>query len=307
MTERSGLCLSRALAFVVRAVGERTESLCIDLLEQYRRKSDSLLVIRQQTHADAVEKTLRVAADQSQDWTVAIDADMLLYPGVVDRMRSELYSTHNSASVVHFAVSDKLYRMKRWGVTVFSRDAACEGGPILQALRDGSNLKIERALIKELQNRGREVSFSRTDVALHDFLQYYADLYRKAYLNAIRNPDITRRAHRPWRKMAAVDRDYAAILKGSEDALTETRQLSNSVADFEPAMLQARIQSLGLEEKENLTEDSYNNWDIEKMVSEQRLSLRKHKVARDYFDTGLLEKVVRRTRQTLKAANWSGA
>lgn len=307
MTDRSGRNFNFGLAFVVRSVGERTESLCIDLLEQYRCEEDSLSIIRQQTHADAVEGTLRIAADQPQQWTVAVDADMLLYPTAVDTIRRELMSAHSASSVVHFAVSDKLYRMKRWGVTVFRRDAAAEAVPILRSLREQRNLKIERALIKKLESQGRKVEFSRTDVALHDFLQYYADLYRKAYLNAVRNPAITRRAHRPWKRISAVDRDYAAILKGSEDALIETRQLSNSVGDFEPSILQARIRSLGLDEKNDLTVDAYVDWDIEKMVEEQRLSLRKHKVARDYFEVSLLEKLVRRARRKLEPVKVSVA
>lgn len=281
------------VGYIVRAVGERTEDLCIDLVRRYREKGGSLSVVREQTHADAVEKTLLTAADQGNRWVVVVDADMLLYPNALKNMKDELEAMHSGASVVHFAVSDKLYRMKRWGVTVFRRDAATEGLQLLQGLRSGRNLKIERALIKKLQEAGRVVTFSRTDVALHDFYQYYTDLYRKAYLNAIRNPAITSRARRCWKRMARVDPDYAVILKGSDDAANDPRQLSNSRADFDPSMLAAKIRSMGLEEKKPLTSQLYSEWNMEKLFGEQSSSLRKNKVARDFFDSSPLERVRR--------------
>ena len=65
--------------------------------------------------------------------------------------------------------------------------------------------------------------FSKTVVALHDFFQYYRDLYRKVYLNTIRNPGYTQRARQYWRKMAAVDPDYRVMAMAMQDALAGER------------------------------------------------------------------------------------
>lgn len=282
---------SNAMAFVVRTVGERTENLCNELIVRYKNQNEPMFTVRRPTHVDAIQETLELAADQPGGWIVAVDADMLLYPGALNQMRTELNSVHENASVVHFAVSDKFYRMRRWGVTAYRQCAAAEGAIVLSDIRKNPSLKIERALIRKLQEAGRIIDFSKTDVALHDFYQYYSDLYRKAYLNAVRNPAITKRAEKVWKRVATSDPDYIVILKGTHDAVDGSVRLSNSVRDFEPTRLKEIVESLGLEEKSPLTSAVFGKWDLEALVRDEAASLRRNKVDRDFFEKGTLDRV----------------
>ncbi len=162
---------------------------------------------------------------------------------------------------------------------------------LLSDIRRKPSLKIERALIRRLQEKGGVIHFSKTDVALHDFYQYYSDLYRKAYLNAVRNPAITDRARRIWRRLASRDSDYVVILKGTDDAVDGNAKLSNSVYDFEPTMLRNIVESLGLEEKAPLTPAVFGKWDMDSLARDGAASIRRNKVARDFFEKGALDRM----------------
>ncbi|MDZ7841066.1 MAG: hypothetical protein U5R46_09665 [Gammaproteobacteria bacterium] len=271
------------LGLVVRAAGERTEEACIRIA-QAQHDSDEFFVVREDSHAGAVEETLVAAARQDVDWVVALDADMLLYDRALLTMQGTLSTFDLSVGVVHFGVADKLYRMRRWGVTVYRKRVVEQGLPVLRKLRKDRNLKIERAMIKCLEKDGTGVEFLKIDVALHDFYQYYRDLYRKAYLNAVRNPGLNERALRCWKKAAPGDPDYKVILQGAIDGLQEWRQLTNSIRDFGRLQSAAVLETLHLKEKAPLTET-----DIEKVVpcgigADIRRSIGRNKVAPDYFE-----------------------
>ena len=273
------------LEYVIRTVGERTEEVCIELVKRQKEQDESLHVIRENTHAKAVDKTLSIGIDCQSEWLVAIDADMLIIPGALATIRSEIRTSTDNTAIIHPAVVDKLYRMKRWGLTVYRVSILEQLYKEFQIIRKKQHLKIEGAAIKTIsETYGRDVIFSKSVTAIHDFYQYYKDLYRKAYLNALRNPGFNSGASRHWKKLASSDQDYRVMFRAMQDAANEKRQLQNSVEDFDSTELENILRSLGLEEKSPLDWEKFVDQCFSLTVESELEHLAKYRIFKDYFE-----------------------
>lgn len=239
------------LDYIIRTIGERTEEVCYELAKMQCQPGENITILREPTHAGAIGKTIETGMDSAADWVIVLDSDMLLLPGGMSLVRKELSSCDDSVFFLDAAVFDKLFRIKRVGVKAYRRTTLENIYDVFSEIKDEPNLKIEKAMLKRFQERNTHLTmaFPTTTVALHDFYQYYKDLYRKTYLYATRTPAWNEGAIKLWRKWSSKDDDYLVMLKGLEDAQNERRQLTNSVRDFEPDELAERIEKLGLKEK----------------------------------------------------------
>lgn len=281
------------LEFVIRTVGERTEEVCIELVNRQKGEQESLHVLRKNTHAKAVESTIAIGLESQAKWLVAIDADMLLTPGSISTIRKEIRLCPDSIAVLHPAVVDKLYRMRRWGLTVYRKAVMSELNDKFQNIKKKQNIKIESAAIKALgENKQRQVYFSREVSAIHDFYQYYKDLYRKAYLNVSRNQGFNKDVKKCWMRLAKSDPDYLVMYKAMEDAIVEDRDLSNSISDFKSSELDKIVSGLGLKEKLPLTWDEYVGQSRSVSMEREIQLIDKDRVFNDYFEnTSLAQKL----------------
>ena len=74
-----------AVTVVIRSVGERTENLCRELVAA-QIAHRNIFLVREKPFACAVQRTFQIGIDQGRPWTLAVDADTLLLPGVIQRL-----------------------------------------------------------------------------------------------------------------------------------------------------------------------------------------------------------------------------
>ena len=268
---------------VLRTVGERT----CDAASRIARMQvgRDVRVVGGDTHEEAIACTYRAASKSSAEWIVAIDADVLLLRDGIARLRTRLAACPVDTGVFYPGVFDKLYRMKRWaGLQVYRRARLDEIVAHFDKVRSQQTLKVEGRTIAEYRRNGGGVVFSHEVFALHDFWQYYRDLYRKGYLNALRNPGYNSRARRLWLKWGRKDADYRVLRAALEQALAERRQLSNSVHDFSREELDATLSALGLDEKPPLDLDDDLLVAIDHAVDEELRSRGRRKIREDFFE-----------------------
>ena len=287
---------------VIRTVGERTEDVCIELVNRQKAANEILHVLRKNTHAKAVESTIKIGLESNAEWLIAIDADMLLIPEGLTIIRKEIRSCSSDVAILHPAVVDKLYRMKRWGLTVYRQSILSELHDEFQKIRKKQHLKIEGAAIKALSTKkNREVVFSRNVAAIHDFYQYYRDLYRKAYLNTLRNPGYNKKTEKYWKRLANSDGDYLVMFKAMQDALKEQRVLTNSATDFDLDKLERIVQCLVLEEKSSFGWDDYVDQCCASAMATEIENLEKDRMFNDYFDDSSIRLRIRAFLHKLRA------
>ncbi|MGA8262216.1 MAG: hypothetical protein WB783_18580 [Arenicellales bacterium] len=246
-------------------------------------------IIRENTHYAAVEKTYEIGLDNGRDWTFSVDADVILEPRMVERVLDDLFSSSEDVRVAHPGVIDKLYRLKRWaGIQIYRTDSLEELRGIFKLKKQQRQLKIEGACISELRGRGRKVAFMKRVVGLHDYYQYYRDLYRKFYLNAIRNQEMNRQAMRLWSYWCRFDDDYRVALAAMEKALEESRDLTNSVNDFSREEINETLDRLNLKEKPEMSLDVFLGTKITERVSREAGNIDVHRVFPHYFERSRL-------------------
>ena len=246
-------------------------------------------IITENTHYAAVEKTYEVGLDNRRDWTFSVDADVILEPQMVVRVLDDLLSSTEDVRVAHPGVIDKLYRLKRWaGIQIYRTDALEELRNIFKLKKEQRQLKIEGACISELRGRGRKVAFVKHVVGLHDYYQYYRDLYRKVYLNTIRNQGMIRKARKLWSYWCRFDDDYRVTLAAMEKALEERRDLTNSVNDFSREELNEALGRLNLEEKPDIPLNAFLDTTITERVLREAGNIEPHRVFPHYFERSRL-------------------
>lgn len=279
--------------YVIRTIGERTEEVCIEIVSRQKGEHEKVSILNEDTHVDAIEKTFMLGLRSDADWLVAIDADMLLLPNGISVIRDEIESCARNVFIAYPAVYDKLYSIRRWGVSVYRTSMLEELYNAFNELRNKRHLKIEGGAIKAVAKGENKIFYSRKVVALHDFDQYYRDLYRKVYLNTIRNPGYDKKAKKNWAKISRQDADYLVMLHAMQDAQTERRKLTNSINDFTTMELSERIGKLGLKEKDPLLWKEYVDESLAMSMDKEIRQNEKNSVFIDYFENkSLINKVM---------------
>ena len=274
--------------YVIRTIGERTEDVCLELIGLQQKPNEKIIIVRESTHAKAIEKTFIASLNSMADWVIVVDADVLFQVDAVSRIRSKLDSCADNVFVVHFAIFDKLYSMKRWaGVHVYRVTMLEELYDKFKKIRKKPNLKIEAATIKEVEKSNKQSLFIKDVVGIHDFEQNYKDIYRKAYLNTIRNPGNIKHARKNWKRKSSDDADYLVMLKAVNDARAENRKLANSVNDFSLAELTEIINNLGLIEKSPLLWEEYVNKCLMISMKSEICFNEKNSAFNDYYESWL--------------------
>ena len=115
--------------------------------------------------------------------------------------------------------------------------------------------------------------------------QFYQDLYRKAYLNTLRNPGYNKQAAKHWKRLAGADSDYLIMLKAMNDALKEKKSLTNSVSDFDSAKLEEIVVNQGLTEKSNFSWDEYVDECYANYMNTEIGKIDHDRMFSDYFET----------------------
>jgi hypothetical protein len=181
---------------VIRTNGERTAAAC----EWYaKRLFANVQPIRVAPFAEAVRECFRIGIASRADWLVTIDADLLVLDGALNLLR---VAKRTTGWQVLGRVRDRLYGgIRRGGVRVY-RVATLDR--VLPLVRDDA-IRPEGDLAGIVPG----VEMVETVTALHDYEQWYADLYRKGAAHRIKHPNWNVER---WRK--SEDRDLRVAYAG---------------------------------------------------------------------------------------------
>jgi hypothetical protein len=179
-----------------------------------------------------------------------VDADIIPAPDLYDKARACVDHVENDIGVITFMVQDKLLFGNRYMAIRIYRAAAI---PDMLALMPplGGGVRPESSTITRLVERGWRHKLVPEVLALHDYEQFYRDIYRKAYLHMQKHGARMARLLELWMRLADHDSDYQAALAGATDAMLERRPAD---CDASHAAFQNKdsLSRIGLEEKSAL-------------------------------------------------------
>lgn len=178
--------MSVRIALVQRHAGERTQEVGLRLAAAQLPFTDVAAV-----HAGAFPQTLRRALETAvgfgADWTIMLDADVLVLPGALPRLVQLAMEYPQHHACVNACCFDRLTSTAR-SVGLRCYRTSLIPLALEQAGWEGQ-VRPETALLELLGRAGHPTSMTSLLCGVHDVEQYYRDLYRTAVVHGVKFRD----------------------------------------------------------------------------------------------------------------------
>ena len=193
---------------VIRAAGERTEAVCARLAA-LEVGTDAVVTIHEVPFAQAVRRCFEIGIEAGRDWTLALDADVLLAPGAIGALCAEARTEWDRSPdlfEMDAMVADKLLgQIRPAGVHLYRTALLPEA--LEHAAFDARRRRPESWVKMQMRRRGRRLADAAVVAGLHDFEQFHRDIFRTVFTHARKHERFMGYAARYWRRMAPTDPD----------------------------------------------------------------------------------------------------
>jgi hypothetical protein len=262
-TKKVPICTD--VTVVIRSVGERTLELCRQLVCK-QVPVENVFVINQYPFQKAAQRSCEIGIELGKPWTLCLDADILLRRNAVQTLRKWALAAGERALYVQGSILDKIFGGPRQAGPSLHRTSLL---PIkLKYLpTEGLSLRPETDAAMKLAALGYPHPRYHMIVAVHDFEQYYRDIYRKAFIHAFKHAEHITTLELLWQRLAAQDPDYEVCLWGLRDARVFKGVVSLDVRRF-PKELDDICGLQQFQEKKALCAEMFANFDIDNMIVE---------------------------------------
>ena len=237
---------STDLIVVIRTAGERTLDACKALLwDQVQERC--VHVISELPFEAALRRTYEIGIESGVKWLMTLDADVFLKKDSVSRLLSQAESLPRNYFQIEGLVYDKLtgmfrkagHRMYR---TSYLKIALKNLTPL------NTEIRPEYATLQRMEAKGYPSKESSTVFGIHDYEQYYRDIYRKAFVHANKHQVWLPQLISRWKKLTTFDDDYQIALRGLYDGLLCSKKVRIDARDYIEDAEKA-MKELGLTEK----------------------------------------------------------
>jgi hypothetical protein len=249
---------------IVRSIGERTTAWCIDRASIIF-DSDNIIVVDERPQHDAIAKVYEVSIEHNREWTIVIDADVLLRKEGILKLLEKAKSLPSDSFCHYGMVFDKLSNSFRSaGHNIFRTEHMRMAVQFLPSIK--TEIRPDTFIRKSMAKLGFHYYRDLVLVGLHDFEQSFFDLYRKGFLQGVKNRTKVDRFISQWPQNWKSDLDYQVIKGGIEDGLLYQNQLVLDPDFFLVKFETWRRKSLLMNEKENLTNELEHIQDFMQMT-----------------------------------------
>ncbi|GAA0871245.1 hypothetical protein GCM10009117_03910 [Gangjinia marincola] len=207
---------SQNILWVIRSAGERTVDACKELIEA-SVPSDHVVLINERPFSAALKKSFQLCTDSTFEWSIHIDADVLISMKGCEELIAKVNQVDTTVFSVQGVTIDKFIPIYRTAGNGMYRNKVLK-----QALslipNDGEALRPEGELIDRMLKKGYQKLRTNNIVGVHDYEQYYRDIYRKVFLHSKKHLNVLGMASNYWLDNATMDRDYTIALLASRVA-----------------------------------------------------------------------------------------
>lgn len=231
---------------VIRSAGERTKQACLEIVHE-QAAEECVHLIEEAPFEAALKKCYQIGMESDRQWLVAIDADVLLQTGIIRSLLS--IGERLPKNICHFqgVVYDKILgRHRKAGVRIYR--TYCLAEAINAIPPEGETLRPEAHVIRSLENKGHMTKSLNLVTGIHDYEQFFTDIYRKAFLHANKHQDKVIENLQRWKHQASSDNDFKIIIRGVIDGLTHSERAKPDTRLYGD-LSQRAMANLGMQEK----------------------------------------------------------
>jgi len=206
-----------SLLIVIRAAGESTVDKCKELIEN-SDGGHQVEVITEVPFSKAVKKTFELGLDYNRDWTLAVDADVLVKENGI----SELVALANSLPEYFFRIEGKLLDRfcgfpRNVGMHLYRTPLFTNAMQFLSQTE--MTIRPESRVVKEMVKAGYHSYQGNEVYGIHDYHQHYRDVFRKTFVYAQKHKYLIAYFKRYWTEMQHTDDEFKVALLGLEAGL----------------------------------------------------------------------------------------
>lgn len=243
---------SDKLVVVIRSAGERTLNACIELV--LREIDPSLLhVVELVPFEEALRASYKIGIQSGAKWMMTLDADVLLRTNAIHDFVAEAELLPDTYFHLEGLIFDKLTGLHRKaGHRIYRVSKLEEALELVPA--DGEQIRPEFTTICRMQERGYLAKESTTVFGIHDFEQYYEDVYRKCKVHAQKHVEWIPKLITRWKSFSTEDADFLVALRAVYDGMLESSEVKIDKRLYQKNSLKA-LNDLNLKEKGELKLD----------------------------------------------------
>jgi hypothetical protein len=237
------------LAIVIRSAGERTLEVCYNLIVS--QCGCSIEIVKERPFESALRRSYEIGIQQNSAWTMTVDADVMLRKGAVRALLAAAEAMPRRYFQLQGRIHDKITGLyRRAGLRIYRTSLLAKAVKMIPS--PGDEIRPEQFVtdrMQELNYPARNIGYV---AGLHDYEQYYRDLYRKAFVHAHKYRDLVSIIIQRCDELKRDDRDFLIILRGLQDELRHTGVVRLDVGDFSSDLTMILTQC-GLDEKTQLS------------------------------------------------------
>lgn len=255
--------INSQLTIIIRSARERTEQLCQDLILAQGVDPGNIVIVREAPFSAALRKSFEIGIERGLPWTFCVDADLLLRPGSIQHMLELADQQPEYVCEIQGYILDKFFGGARPGGVHLYR--TCLLSKALSFMpNEGFDIRPEFQVLQIMQSNGYPWVSVPYVVGLHDFEQYYRDIFRKCFVQAHKHEYLTDLFLSIWRKGANDDRDYWVALQGFAAGIAHYAVVR---IDTRQAFLQNGFDGLQIKEKSPLPSGQISLDSVENIIN----------------------------------------
>ena len=247
---------------VIRSVGERTEALCKSIILGQGVPNSNTVIVNETPFSKALDKSFSIGIENDLPWTLCIDADVLLRPNALKQLISVANKQNDRVCEVQGFVLDKFHGGVRYGGPHLYRTS------LLKLVKDfipseGVSVRPETYALNKMNKNGYPWYSVTLLAGIHDYEQYYRDIFRKCFVYAHKYPDRLENFVSHWRLMLKNDFDYEVALGGLAAGIEYNK---NVYIDANRLIYYEKFAEKNIKEKVKLNTDEYSASHIEEII-----------------------------------------
>jgi hypothetical protein len=231
---------------ILRSIGERTECLCKRLILD-QGYNDSFYTSNEKPFWKALVRSFELGIEANREFTLCIDADILLFSNAIADMTYTLQQSPPSTFGITGMYYDKFFnRPKYRGVHLYRTEYLRKA--ISFANQSGEQIRPETYTKGRMEAEGHKWISSKSLFGIHDFGQYYRDIFRKLVVRFVRSSDQTS-IFRDISRFSRWDNDFLVALWGINYAQANKQGDTLLDSDYWVPVANAMMKEKGLTEK----------------------------------------------------------
>jgi hypothetical protein len=251
------------VAIIIRTCGERTYETCYHMA-QSQVPTQNIMVLRETPHHRAVKKTFEIGVEKALEWTLALDADLLLTSTAISDLMRIAESESENTFEIQGRILDKLFGGVRSGGPHLYRTKLLRVALELGTAPD-TEIRPDNYMIHRMKYAGYPFVQDEVILALHDYAQFYSDICRKCIAHSRKHETYIPYLGKLWKRLANNDPDYAvAWYCITSDFLNSQNIVSTDARTFLPAS--EFIKYLNMQEKPMLTDMEITSFDVDNII-----------------------------------------